>query len=266
MITAGSAAIKSLLLEKSIAARASSVNPADGSNAANGSAFSTSVLPSVSISLVDSASDSAMVSTSVSIWAVSAVSSSSGPRVSFADVSSAPSPEVWTSSVQTSSVVSGTGCISDADVCASLAVVSDAVCSCVLLAAVSDTVCTCVSAVVSSSVLSTAADDVSSSDAMVFTGVSVVDTLISTAISVEVNLFPFLFFKFIVMPFLLEIPSENLTGSVCCLLPAFKTGGPLRRSITVFLSVSSTKKGHGISATTFPQYSVFSRMSKLNTM
>ena len=49
-------------------------------------------------------------------------------------------------------------------------------------------------------------------------------------------------------------------------LPAFKTGGPLRRSITVFLSVSSTKKGHGISATTFPQYSVFSRMSKLNTM
>ena len=140
------------------------------------------------------------------------------------------------------------------------------VCSCVLLTAVSDTVCTCVSAVVSSSVLSTATDDVSSSDAMVFTGVSVVDTLISTAISVEVNLFPFLFFKFIVMPFLWEIPSENLTESVCCLLPAFKTGGPLRRSITVFLSVSSTKKGHGISATTFTQYSVFSRMSKLNTM
>ena len=132
---------------------------------------------------------------------------SSGPRVSFADVSSAPSPEVWTSSVQTSSVVSGTSCISDADVCASLAAVSDAVCSCVLLTAVSDTVCICVSAVVSSSVLSTAADDVSSSDAMVFTGVSVVDTLISTAISVEVNLFPFLFFKFIVMPFLWEIPS-----------------------------------------------------------
>ena len=110
MITAGSAAIKSLLLEKSIAARASSVNPADGSNAANGSDFSTSVLPSVSISLVDSASvlpsvsislvdsasDSASVSTSVSIWVVSAVSSS-GPRVSFAFDSSVSSPDGSTS-------------------------------------------------------------------------------------------------------------------------------------------------------------------------
>ena len=147
-------------------------------------------------------------------------------------------------------------CVSDADVdvCASL------------LAVVSTVVCTSVSAVVSSVMLSTAIDEVSISDAMELTGVSVVDTLISTAISVEVSLFPFLFFKFIVMPFLWEILSENLTGSVCCLLPAFKTGGPLRRSITVFLSVSSTKKGHGISATTFTQYSVFSRVSKSDTM
>ena len=185
---------------------------------------------------------------------------SSGPRVSFADVSSALSPEVWTSSVQTSSVVSGTGCISDADVCASLAAVSDAVCSCVLLTAVSDTVCTCVSAVVSSSVLSTAADDVSSSDAMVFTGVSVVDTLISTAISVEVNLFPFLFFKFIVMPFLWEIPSENLTESVCCLLPAFKTGGPLRRSICFPFCFFHEKRSWHLCHNLYTVFCVFSHV------
>ena len=142
---------------------------------------------------------------------------SSGPRVSFADVSSALSPEVWTSSVQTaSSVVSGTICVSTVDVCVSLA-------------AVSDPVCTCVSAVVSSIVLSTAAYDVSNSDAIVFTGVSVVDTLISTAISVEVSLFPFLFLGFIVISFL-TVNFGNFPKSFFALF-IFIIGGSLRRII-----------------------------------
>ena len=148
-------------------------------------------------------------------------------------------------------------CVSDADVdvCASL------------LAVVSTVVCTSVSAVVSSAMLSTAIDKVSISDAIELTGVSVVDTLINTAISVEVSFFPFLFLWFIVIPFLVSI--LIFIKIICCFFLFAQLAVLLDDSyLSHFLSfdIFCIKKGHGISTTTFPQYSVFSRVSKTNTV